>query len=349
MTVKNNVEMFWKHFQSEENTIIQSLKDKSYKQLQESIEKMDDEAMKKFGAHFFVEDSSEYLELVFDPGPNKTSQYLTRYCVEQAPQAIRSKWILNDVLPPMSQKAIKAQVKIKDQEYYLNDFFVFYTVDTKNKMIACDVYNPSYSLIDNTERKKEMSMYLVELAIGENAYEAYLSKVDFIDQPDDQRDFCNLIEFYEKIDEIVKKEKWPTYEHPTDIYSVYRPIKEIADDSLRKDMKYIFTTHPLLIEESISQQHDVVSDLKAKDGEFGYIYYLNPFHSKEDAILRQNLSKQLDEQMTKIGAAKVIGGAIGKSYAYIDLIIYDTKSFKKALQNLQGQLSKNLAFHYQPF
>ena len=79
MTVKNNVEMFWKHFQSEENTIIQSLKDKSYKQLQESIEKMDDEAMEKFGAHFFVEDSSEYLELVFDPGPNKTSQYLTRY------------------------------------------------------------------------------------------------------------------------------------------------------------------------------------------------------------------------------------------------------------------------------
>ena len=45
-----------------------------------------------------------------------------------------------------------------------------------------------------------MSMYLVELAIGENASEAYLSKVDFIDQPDDQRDFCNLIEFYEKID-----------------------------------------------------------------------------------------------------------------------------------------------------
>ena len=130
---------------------------------------------------------------------------------------------------------------------------------------------------------------------------------------------------------------------------IINPIKEIADDSLRKDMKYIFTTHPLLIEESISQQHDVVSDLKAKDGEFGYIYYLNPFHSKEDAILRQNLSKQLDEQMTKIGAAKVIGGAIGKSYAYIDLIIYDTKSFKKALQNLQGQLSKNLAFHYQPF
>ena len=130
---------------------------------------------------------------------------------------------------------------------------------------------------------------------------------------------------------------------------MYQPIKEIADDSLRKDMKYIFTTHPLLIEESISQQHDVVADLKAKDGEFGYIYYLNPFHSKEDALLRQNLSKQLDEQMTKIGVAKVIGGAIGKSYAYIDWIVYDTKAFKKALQDLQGKLSENLTLHYQPF
>lgn len=349
MSVKNNVRTFWRHFQTREQAIIQSLKEKDYATLSEHMEKLDDEAMERFGAHFFVEDSYENLELTLDPGPNRTSQYLAKYCVEHAPKAVAKAWILNPVLPPMSQKAIEAQVKIKDQEYYLNDFFVFYTIDSKYNTFACEVYNAAYSLIGNPERKKEMSMYLLELAIGQTAYEAYLSSVDFTDEPKENCEVCNLIEFYEKMEETIEKENWSIFHLPTDIYSVYEPNKEIVDDSLRKDMKYIFTTHPLLIEESLSQKKDVVADLKAKEGEFGYIYYLNPFQAKEDAIFRQNLSTQIDEQLSKLGIANVIGGAIGKTYSYIDLIIYDGPSFKKALQNLQGKLAKNLTLYYQPF
>ena len=61
-------------------------------------------------------------------------------------------------------------------------------------------------------------------------------------------------------------------------------IKEIADDSFRKDMKFLFTTHPLFTEDTIEGNSDVLKDLEAKEGEFGTIYYGNLFGSREDAL-----------------------------------------------------------------
>lgn len=54
--------------------------------------------------------------------------------------------------------------------------------------------------------------------------------------------------------DIVEKNEWKEYNSPLEIYSVYQPIQDIGHDSLRKDMKYIFTTHPLLIEETIENK-----------------------------------------------------------------------------------------------
>ena len=46
---------------------------------------------------------------------------------------------------------------------------------------------------------------------------------------------------------------------------------------------------------------------------YGFVYFSNMFHNKEDALFRQSLSKQLDDQISKLNAGKVIGGAIGKA------------------------------------
>ena len=191
-------------------------------------------------------------------------------------------------------------------------------------------------MIGNPENKKEMSMYLMELAIGQLAYEAYICRVDFIDTPDSDMKFCQMIDFYEVIMALVEKNHWKVYDKPIDIYSVYQPIQDFAHDALRKDMKFIFTTHPLLVEQTIEEKEEVLADLSSKDGEFGYVYYSNPFHNKEDALYRQKLSKQLDETISKVHAGKVVGGAIGKSFSYIDWIVYDKDVFMKVFNQLKN-------------
>ena len=53
--------------------------------------------------------------------------------------------------------------------------------------------------------------------------------------------------------------------------------------------------------------------------------------------------------MTEVHAAQVIGGAIGKSYSYIDWIIYDKEKFMSAFAQLKKQLDDKVELHYQSF
>ena len=349
MSVYTNAKEFWAHFLEMENSLKECLKTKNYEVLNPLVEELDDMALAYTGCHFFVENLYDDFECTFDTGPNKTSQYLAQYFVDMAPSIIKNTWILNASLPPLSSKAVMAGIQIKDTTYYLSDFYVFYEVAKNQPLLDCKVYCPGYSLIENPEHKKEMSMYLLELAIGECAYEAYLASVDFIDQPDENKKFCNLTDFYETILNLVDEHHWKEYNSALDIYSVYQPIQDFAHDSLRKDMKFIFTTHPNLIEETIENKTDVLSDLKVKDGAFGYVYYSNPFGTQEDAKFRQELSKKIDSIFVKEKCAKVIGGAIGKSYSYIDVIVFDTKRFDTVFASVSKQLKNTIELHYQSF
>lgn len=349
MSVLENIREFWSRFGDEQKDLLKALKEKNYEALMEVLDGLDSECYSISGAHLFVEDSFEYPEVTLDAGPNKTSQLITQKMKELAPQEITGVWTINDVLQPLSQKAIEASLQIKDQVYSLFDMTMFYQVDSQNQSFVCKLYCPGFSLIDNPEYKREMSIYLTELAVGQKALESWISSVDFLDAPENGESFCNLTEFYSVIMETVERDHWKEYEHPTDIYTVYKPHQDFAHDSLRKDMKMIFTTHPTLIEESLGNGQDVLLDLKAKEGEYGYIYYVNPFSGKDDALYRQELSRKISDLCAPLHCAKVIGGAIGKSYSYIDLIIFDKALFEKIFRQIQTQLSSRVDLHYRSF
>lgn len=349
MSARTRAIEFWKEFEKVESQIKTYLSQENYDACMALIEPLDEMAYESFGAHFFVDNAYSDFELTWDTGPNKTIQYLTQMVCDLVPVSIRRSWILNASLPPLSQKAIQAQVQIKDQIYTLTDFMLFYTPEPNQQTWQCEIYCPGFSLITNTENKKEMSMYLLELALGQCAYEAYISRVDYLDAPKPERVFCNLVDAYETLMDHVDQNQWKTYASPLEIYSVYQPIQDFAHDSLRKDMKFIFTTHPLLIEETIEGQEDVLKDLEAKQGEFDYIYYNNLFNTREDALFRQELSKQVDEAFRKSESARVIGGAIGKSYSYIDCIVYDKQRFLKTFEQIKKQLDQKVKLHVQKF
>ena len=53
--------------------------------------------------------------------------------------------------------------------------------------------------------------------------------------------------------------------------------------------------------------------------------------------------------MNKTHCARVIGGAIGKSYSYIDWIVFDRNRFLKALEQIKKQIDPKVELHYQKF
>lgn len=349
MSVLNQIKEFWDRFLQAQSPLLQALQVQDYERIVQIVGGLDEECYAFSGAHFFVEDNFEQPEMTFDAGPNKTTQLIVQKIKELAPSEVNKIWIINDMLPPLSQKAIEAQVQIKDDVYTLFDFTAFYQVYPEQQAVTVKLYCPGFSLIENPEHKREMCIYLTELAVGQLMFESWISSADFLDVPENGVPFCNLTDLYEIIMTEAEKNNWREYKHSTDIYSVYQPHQDFASDSLRKDMKMIFTTHPLLIEESLGDGKDVLLDLKAKQGEYGYIYFANLFSGKDDALFRQELSKKVDEALKPLHAAKVIGGAIGKSFSYIDLIVFDQKAFQSAFHQIQEKLKDQVELHYRSF
>lgn len=349
MSVLDNIKAFWQRFADESDAVLEALKTRNYDRLSELLEGLSSECMAVSGAKLFVEDSFEQPEVTLDAGPNKTSQLICEQMKKLAPSAVKRQWIINDSLQPLSQKAIEAQLQIKNSVYSLFDMTAFYQVSDANQAFSIQLYCPGFSLIHNPEYKREMCIYLVELAVGQKVLEAYVSSVDFLDVPENGTDFCNLTELYEVIMETAGKKGWKEYKTPLDIYTVFKPHQDFAHDSLRKDMKLIFTTHPTLIEESLGTGKDVLLDFKDKDGEYGYVYFSNQFEGKDDALFRQELSRKIDALCAPLHCAKVIGGAIGKSYAYIDLAVFDKKVFDGVFHQVQEQLKNQISIHYRSF
>lgn len=349
MSVIENIKTFWKDFEEEQNGMLKALAEQNYEKLTEILDTLNSRCSEVSGAHFFIEDDFDQPEMTFDTGPNKTSQLICQQMKKLAPASVKKKWIINDTLPPLSQKAVEAVLQIKDSSYTLMDMTAFYVINEKAQNFEVKVYCPGFSLIDNPEYKREMAIYLVELAVGENYLESYIGSADFLDTPERDMKFCNLTELYDVIFDTVQEKKWQEYKHPLDIYTVFKPHEDFASDSLRKDMKMIFTINPALIEESLGNKGDVQLDLKAKDGEYGYIYYINLFDTKQDAELRQKLAAQIEALLAPLHCAKVIGGAIGKSYSYIDLAVFDMKMFEKVFAQIQSQLKDKVDLHYRSF
>lgn len=349
MSIKDNAKQFWNLFVELEDEIVDGLTHSNYEILNKDVEKLDDMCYEMTGCHFFVENVYGELECTFDTGPNKTCQLIAQYFVQVAPKSISNHWILNDCLPPLSSKAVLATVQIKEDQYNLQDFFVSYGIDDNQDLVHVKVYCPGFYLIDNTENKKEMSMYLLELALGQCCYEAYISHIDYMDECKEVEEFCPLIEFYDRLLDIVERKGWHTYASPLDIYSVYQPIQDFAHDSLRKDMKMIFTTHPILLEETIEEKNDVLSDMESKGGKYGYIYYSNLYGNQQDALLHKEISNSIQKQLQKNEAGKVIGGSIGKSYSYIDCAIFDESIFNLVFGKIKRQLDDKVELYYQSF
>lgn len=349
MSVLDNIKEFWQRFSDESDNLLQALQDRDFDRLSELLEGLSSECQAISGARLFIEDSVDQPELTLDAGPNKTSQLICQQMKKLAPSSVKHKWIINDVLQPLSQKAIEAQLQIKDSIYSLFDMTAFYQISETNQAFSVQVYCPGFSMIDNPEYKREMCIYLVELAVGQKVLEAYISSVDFLDVPENGVSFCNLTELYEVIMNTAEKNGWKDYKNPLEIYTVFKPHQDFAHDSLRKDMKLIFTTHPTLIEESLGEGKDVLLDFKDKDGEYGYIYFSNQFEGKDDALFRQELSRKIDALCAPLHCAKVIGGAIGKSYAYIDLAVFDKEMFEKVFKQVQEQLKDQVSIHYRTF
>lgn len=293
-----------------------------------------------------VEYDGDFFELTFDGGFSKSSQYINALLKKSAPSSLVDQWMIHAFRQPLSARAYATTFSHGDATYQGSDIYIYYTIDRGQKCLHLQVYCEGFIGMDE-QLKLDNFMYMLQLYVGQIELEAHIGSIEFLEDKIVWDDVCLLPNFYEDIIDVVSNEQWVEYQDPTMIYSVFQRSSEEQSIGVRKDMKFIFTTHPFLQEELLNDQKDICEDMISKGGEYGYFYY-EPSHSGEDvALVRQQLERELHELFYEKAVARVIGGAIGSEYCYIDMLVFDLELFAIICDKLKEHLDIELS--YVPF
>lgn len=341
MSIKKQAKRFWRIFEQEKINLEKALLSQNEEEVKE---------IKKIIATYFEElcnceleisEEDGIFELTFLPEQEKNAQIICDLLKKLAPKSMNN-WVIHSCLPALSEKALNTVLRIKDQNYTADDFVVYYDIDKNNKCLNVEIYCDAFMNVD-PNKAMEIGIYMLQLNIGEIALEAYINHIDVITERKSGN--ASLLScFYEMLLDIVEEEKWTEYDSATSIYRAYSLCEDKIVEDIRKDMKIIFTIHPLLIGELLNNEYFTYHQFYDFGGEYGYLYYELEGNEANDAYIRQKLEKKLNELLYPLGIARSIGGAIGTKYAYIDLAIFDKDEFIKVLDKINDKLSIKLTY-----
>ena len=187
--------------------------------------------------------------------------------------------------------------------------------------------------------------YMLELFIGELEFEARISRVEILDAEIDEENVCLLPNLYEDLCDIIIDQEWMEYHDPLSIYMAYKLDEKPVSETLRRDMKLIVTTNPQLQEEVLNKEYATCKDFADKGGEYGYLYYEKLYEDEKEALVRQQLEKEINDLLYPMSIARTMGGAIGMYYSYIDLAVFDRDGFAIALEKINEKMKFKIYYH----
>lgn len=346
MDTKHRIKNFWTYFMGVRNELEQALATSS-EDLPELKRELNLQVESICDAKAELEYHDGFYEISFHGGANKTKQYICALLKKEAPKELINDWIINAFRQPLSETALTMIVKIEEHEYSGADFTIYYEIDKQARCIHVQVYSEALAKLED-KQKHQVAVAMLELYIGEIELEARIGEVEVLTKlRNDAENFCLLPNFYEDICDIVMDESWSEYSEPCAIYAAYKIDQEIVSETLRKDMKLIITTNPLLQEELLNKEMDSCNEAIRFGSEYGYLFYEIAQEKEKIALVRQQLEQELQDLFYPMAVARTIGGAIGTHYAYVDMIIFDKDAFDILLERLNEHLP--FPIYYRPF
>ncbi|MEG0313970.1 MAG: hypothetical protein RR646_01765 [Erysipelotrichaceae bacterium] len=340
MNIKQKVSYFWKEFLAIRTNIEEALDNDNQDALKDIINDLNFELETITACQILVEKGEVGLyELCFDPGYNKSSQYICALICKFMPIALKSSWLVCPYLAPLTQRAKNTVIKLSNAEYQGSDFIIYYTIDDINKCLHIQVYSEALQKMNDNE-KDEIVNRLLLLYVGQLELEARIASVEIIDVKSDNENAITLDNLFEEICDLIVDKDWVDYDDPTYIYFAYKLDQDVISDNIHEDIYLQTTSYPHLFEERNDKLHDIYDKFEKLGGEFGYIYYEHTQSKEEIAIFRRNLEKQFNSVAYDLGIARSIGGALGSKYCYIDIAVFD----KYELLGLINKMNELLEF-----
>ena len=345
MNSKHRVQSFWSYFLTIQEPLEAALRAQDQHEYKHLLNDINEHLKSVCGCKLEVELSETgFFEMTFATGGDKTAQLCSALLKKDAPKELSENWIINAFRPPLSERALNSYLQIQDKTVRGADFKVYYTIDDESKTVELKVYCEALLSLSDTQRENIVA-YMLELFIGELELEARISRVEILEEESDEENVCLLPNLYEDLCDIIVDQEWMEYHDPLSIYMAYKLDEKPVSETLRRDMKLIVTTNPQLQEGVLNKEYATCKDFADKGGEYGYLYYEKLYEDEKEALVRQQLEKEINDLLYPMSIARTMGGAIGIYYSYIDVAVFDRDGFGIALEKINEKMKFKIYYH----
>lgn len=265
---------------------------------------------------------------VFGPGANRVGhsftlsgegnihrQLLTQHWQSQAPE------LENWTFYPARQPDGIAGKTISMGPHVFNpvEFWLTPTVDRENECVDIIVWHPLFARMEDQQKWTILFLFLDEI-LGEYGTGQWIGDLKLgTQQLADSMPIEELPQFLGKLETETGWKKLP----PGRGLSLYR-LHEQQDDFLRGDVVVGTTTNMKLINEYVSSKGAMEDPLAGTGADYVFVMFDRVFLPEgREVDVRADIEDSLDAALRADASGRLLGGAMGSSNVYVDLLIYD--------------------------
>ena len=315
VTFKTRVQLFWEWYAQMGPRFLETIDAGKCPDLAPEVSRKIDELLPGFA-------------WVFGPGANRVGhsftlsgegdihrQLLTIHWHSQAPQL--PGWTFYPARQP--DGIAGKRIKMGAQEFNPVEFWLTPVVNRERECIDVTVWHPLFSKMQDQQKWTVLFLFLDEI-LGEYGTGQWLGDIKLgSHQLADSIPIEELSEFLAKVEAETGWKKLP----PGSSMSLYR-FSEPRDGFLRGDIVIGTTANTKLVNQYLEANGQMDDPLADTGADYVFIAFDASFLPQgQEVAARGEIEDSLEAALRPESSGRLLGGALGRQNAYIDLLIYD--------------------------
>ena len=200
-----------------------------------------------------------------------------------------------------------------------NEFWVTPLVNQDEEKVDITVWHPLFETLPEGERWTVLFLFLDEV-LGEYGTQQWIGEIKH--DPKALSDSIPIKELNEFLIRLQAERGWKKCP-PGESGSMYR-MKEQHNRFLRGDIIAGSTMHMQLIDEYLEAEGEPEDPLKGTGADYVFVAFdakILPVGNQ--VTVRAEIEDALDQALKPLASGRMLGGALGRENAYIDLLLFD--------------------------
>lgn len=313
-TFRQRVESFWDWYRQRADEFYQTIEAGDCGELVPEVSEQLESLLPGFAWVFGPGESDEGHSFTLSPEGDPHLRLLTGWWKEQAPAL--PGWTFHASRQPSEDLSGGWGIQIAEQSYKAEELWVTLSPDDDGHLIDLFIWHPAFA--ENNEHAHQIVFIMLDEALGEDVVGRQLGRIEVSSERLEES-----MPLPEIVDEIARIRKGWELEGDGE-YVVYQ-LTEPDDRFPRSDTLTGTTCHNRILEEFFGQEGQAEEDpLEGTGASFVFLAFgSDQLRDGDQAGHRGEIEDAIEERFAQRGVGKVLGGALGLSRAYIDLLFFD--------------------------